>query len=320
MAIFAIKGAEKPDMVKTVFDSLHRGEGRFGWSYIQTGDLRELSCRIEQDGWDNLEEEEKECYRRSRFLLDVKDGDYVVYINVPKWGECTLAKITGPYYFKFESVDFNHRFSVDMKSIRTFHRNDGRVHPHLRTRLKLQGAYWKISAESEFADLLQSLDNGKPPLERSLETNLSVLWPAMERHLSEICKAIHHAFPNFDLEELLHEVFRNMPGIRRIDRMKGRADQGADLVVEFENVPGLVQTLVVQVKSYEGRLGGLRALEDVERALDAHNADMALICSTAVEATEHFLDELDKVRERCEKPVSLLIGAELAKFILRYVR
>ena len=318
MAIFAIKRADNQDDVQNVFDSLNGGEGRFGWSYVETADLRELECRIEKDGWNSLSEDEQKCYHP--FLLDFKDGDYVVYINVPQWGHCSLARITGPYYWQFTSRDFNHRFPVDKDSVRTFERNDGRVHPNLCTRLKLQGRRWRIYAEPEFADLLRSLDDGTKPVDRSLETSLRFLWQEIEPHFSKISQAIHNTFPNFDLEDLLCEVFRNVPGVKRVDRMRGRADRGADLVVEFETAPGLAQTLIVQVKSYEGQLHGRRALEDIERALDAHNADMGLICSTAVEATKDFHDELDKVRERCQKPIALLIGAELAKFILRHMR
>lgn len=318
MAIFAIKGSHKPDDVQAVFDSLNDGEGRFGWSYISTADLYKLRDRIEKDGEDSLNEAEKDCYHP--FLLEFKDGDYVVYINVPQWGHCTLARVTGPYYWRFDSKDFNHRFPVDKDSVRTFQRNDGRVHPKLCARLKLPGKKFKIYAEPEFDELLQSLDDGTKPIERSLETSLRFLSRAIESHLSKISGAIHATFPTFDLEKLLYEAFRNVPGVKRVDRMRGRADQGADLVVEFEAVSGLVQTLVVQVKSYEGQLHERRALEDIEKALDVHNADMGLICSTAVEATKGFRDELDKVRERCKKPIALLIGAELAMFILRHVK
>lgn len=317
MTIFAIKGSLNPDDVQTVFDSLKGGEGRFGWSYIETADLHRLSRRIKEHGWDILSDDEKNCYHP--FLLYLEDGDYVVYINVPKWGECTLARITGSYYWRFDSRDFNHRFPVDRESVRTFQRNESRVHPNLCKRLKLRGAWWRIYAEPEFADLRRSLEDGTEPVARSLETNLRLLCREVEPHLSKISEVIHHTFPNFGLEELLYEAFRNVPGVKKVDRMRGRADRGADLVVEFENIPGVVQTLVVQVKAYEGKLDiSSPALKDIERALDVHNADMGLICSTAVEATKDFLDELDKVCERCKKPIALLIGAELAKFILKY--
>lgn len=56
--------------------SLKQGEGRFGWSYVQTADLRQLKTRIDASGWNSLSDDEKECYQG--FLLDLKADDYVV--------------------------------------------------------------------------------------------------------------------------------------------------------------------------------------------------------------------------------------------------
>jgi hypothetical protein len=64
-----------------VFSSLKQGEGRFGWSYCPTANLRELKSKIDAAGWEaGLSAEEKDCYQG--FLLDLKADDYVVYINV----------------------------------------------------------------------------------------------------------------------------------------------------------------------------------------------------------------------------------------------
>jgi hypothetical protein len=41
--IYALRADEDVD----IFSSLIKGEGRFGWSYIETGDLRKLKARID---------------------------------------------------------------------------------------------------------------------------------------------------------------------------------------------------------------------------------------------------------------------------------
>lgn len=156
--IYALKGSSE---WFDILPSLQSGEGRFGWSYIESADLRELKKRVDEKGWDSLTEEEKDCYQV--FLLDFKAGDYVVYINVPEW-KCTVAKVTGQYQWKFSDGDFNHRFPVDPSSVYVFDRNDASVHPALRSRLKLQGRWWRIYLKDEFAELLEVLKKVSHPL------------------------------------------------------------------------------------------------------------------------------------------------------------
>jgi hypothetical protein len=45
---------------------------------------------------------------------------------------------------------------------------------------------------------------------------------------------------------------------------------------------------------------------------------MGLIVSTASSSTEPLEKALDKLREETGKPVSLLIGADVASFLLRF--
>lgn len=72
------------DNASRVSESLKQGEGRFGWSYVETGDLRALQQRIEAQGFVALSADETDCFQH--FLLRLNPGDYVVYINVPSWG------------------------------------------------------------------------------------------------------------------------------------------------------------------------------------------------------------------------------------------
>ena len=113
MTIYAIKAPDEPSNIEKVFKSPI-------WP-IETADLYNLR----QSGWDSLTGEEQECYHD--FLLNFKNGDYVIYINVPEWGRCTLAEVKGEYRFHYDDKDFNHRFPVDPKSVRSFDRNDAMV-------------------------------------------------------------------------------------------------------------------------------------------------------------------------------------------------
>ena len=319
MTIYALKGnSEWCDILA----SLENGEGRFGWSYAETANLHELKKRADNDGWESLTDEEKDCCQW--FLLDLKKGDYVVYVNIPEWGKCAVAEVTGKYQWKYEDDDFNHRFPVDKNSVYVFDRNDAIVHPSLSSRLKLQSRWWRIYLEDEFSVLLSSLENGDSPKQRTPEVNLQLLSSEIQPFLTNITERIHHTHPNYDFERLISDVFKKVPRVKDVTWQGGAGDHGADVLVVFEGglpIPGLEKehTLVVQVKSFEGEHWDTQAVDDIRRAFEYYpQADMGLIISTAVTASESFEKALDQLREESGKPVSLLIGSEVAAFLLRY--
>ena len=293
-----------------VHEALKNGEGRFGWSYVETANLHDLRSRIAGDGWNSLDEEERDCYQE--LLLSLKDGDYVVYVNVPEWGQCTLAAVTGPYLWRWADNDFNHRFPVDPDSVRSFHRNDPMVARPLRARLKLRGRCYRIHAEEEFATLAAALRRGVKPAPAVLTDN--------QRDLAAAAEKIRHMHPPTDLEHLVEQVFRRLPGIRSVTRQGGTEGLGTDLVVELEpgSIPQLAQTLVVQVRSDRGALGDPAAVADIRRAFGACGADMVLVVSAAATRDPLLERELDRLREAAMKPVAWLAGDELAAFFLRH--
>ena len=62
-----------------------------------------------------------------------------------------------------------------------------------------------------------------------------------------------------------------------------------------------------------------KAVDDIDRAFDYYpEAEMGLIVSTAIASTEAFESALERLREKTKKPVSLLIGTDLAAFLLRF--
>ena len=243
MKIFALRAPDDAEDVKKIYRSLQGGEGRFGWSYAESADLRQLDKRIRQNGWDSLNDEERDCYQH--FLLSICPNDYVVYINVPSDGQCTAAKVTGCYEWRFEDDDFNHRLAIDASSLEEFHRDDAIVHPYLSSRLKLQGRWWTVGAEPEFRSLLRQLEEKQEPRPKTPAVFLSYLRIEVGKHLDRIAAGVHHTYPGKYLEELIAATLKRVPGVKQVEHMKGRADHGADLEVEIETIPPLVQKLVV---------------------------------------------------------------------------
>jgi len=320
--IYALKGAE--GMEKKVLHSLQEGEARFGWSYIENADLHSLKGKWEKDGWVSLTAEEQDCYQG--FLLDIKQDDYVVYINVPKWGQCTLAKVTGLYYWKKEDEDFNHRFPVDPESIRVFDRNDAIVPRRLSSKLKLQGRWWRLYDQVLFKQLLGDLEAGRDGKPSTLQTRLGHLQRDLDPVLVKVTKLVQKHNPNFDLEELIAKIFQSVPGVCDVQRKRGRADRGADIIVTFESglpISGLEEqrVCVVQIKSFEGEHWSKEAIEQIEQAFKYYqelNPAMGLIISTADKPAPEFEQELEMASEKLNKPVGLMIGKDVSAFILKH--
>lgn len=320
--ILALRLDEEGKHTASVHASLRQGVGRFGWSYVQTADLRDLRRRILSQGWESLTEKEQRCYQE--FLLDLKEGDYVVYINVPSYGQCTLARVAGPYFWKWEDTDFNHRFPVDPESVRSFDRNDEAVHPSLRARLKLMGRKWTITAKQEFADLLAALAGGAVQGKRFRpETDKGHLRSALDGMLGDVARKIQATHPNTALERLVMEALKNVPGVVEVEKKAGPRENGADILVTFdEGLPlgGLSRQrrCVVQVKSYEGKHGSTTAVDQIKTALEYHAADIGLIVSSATEKSDDLEHALEVARESTKKPIGLIIGTDFARFILRF--
>ena len=318
--IFALK--TDAEHASELFTSLRAGVGRFGWSYAPNADLRRLAREIDARGWDALSEAEQGCYQE--FLLDLKPDDYVVYVNLPDWGTCTVAKVVGEYYWERLGKDFNHCFKVDAASIATVDRNDAIVPPALSARLKLQGRYWRLYCASEFDDLLHALTGAKQGQQVTVDDRMDHLAREVRPHLAEITRAIHHTHPNFSLEKLLEVIFQRVPGVREVRAAHGRADVGADLVVITEQahpITGKIRqsTILVQVKSYEGVHSDPGAVAGLRNAFAHHpHATEALIVSTATSRADTLEQAMEALRSETGRPVSILMGEDLAAFVLRY--
>jgi len=318
--VFALKG--DPDHASDVYASLQAGVGRFGWSYAPNADLRRLSRLAEQKGWDALSDAEKDCYQE--FLLELKSDDYVVYVNLPEWGKCTLVRVTGAYYWRQLADDFNHCFSVDPASVAVFSRNDSVVHPALAARLKLQGRYWRIYCDAEFNALLGTLSGAKLGKAATADDNLAFLAQEVRPHLAQVVQAIHHTHPNFSLERLFERLFRRLPGVRDVRAARGRADLGADLIVITEQahpLTGDIQqgTILVQVKSYEGVHDDPGAADGLRKAFQHYpEATEGMIVSTADASTRTFDDAVEALRSETNRPIAVLLGNDLAAFVVRH--
>lgn len=143
--------ATKQLRLEVVRKSLNEGISRFGWS--ECGDLRD---------YDDLgrSESERTCFKQSRFLLNVKTGDWLVHINLPRWGTCIAARVTKPYEFDRKGCilnDFEHLIGIAPNTIVEFDRNHPGLHEEISQRLRGRHRFWKIHLAKEFEESLGNL-------------------------------------------------------------------------------------------------------------------------------------------------------------------
>ena len=301
----------------------NEGISRFGWSYYDSANLKDL----EQQSWESMNEKEIETWNKSKFLLGIKQGDWVVHINVPYWGACSAAKIDSGYFFEEtnnEIGDFRHCLKIDKNSLIEFERNAEEIHPYISARLKLQGKYWRIFAEKEFLESLNNLKNGTKITNKGDSIGLHFLKDEIKEVFQTLTHKIHKTHPEKKLEYLICELFKNVPNVVEtyVNGSGWGTDFGADVVVKYTSGLGILnlqheETLVIQVKSYEGKHWNTNLVNQIKTAMEKFKAHCGLIITTA-KSTKVLEEAVDNLSKEIDKPVALLAGNNVAKFFLKF--
>ena len=306
------------------------GYNRFGWSYTHDCNLNEL-----KDGdFKNFNSDQKEIWKKTSFLLNIKPGDWIVNVNVPAYGKCIASEVEESYSFKMEHgnqlKDFFHAIKIKKNSIIKFDRNDINVLPRISRRLKLQGHYWRIYYKDEFFQSLANLSGRSVELREKEDKGTHHLRNDLNSKMSEIANLIHKNFPEKKLEYFIANVFEKIPNVVDV-KVNGSGfgtDYGADIIVTYNaglNISTLAkeETLIVQVKSYQGNHNDINSLSQICTGIKKFDADAGLLITTAnisEEFKEKILEEQKKLQEDIKKEVIIgsIGGTELAKFILKY--
>jgi predicted Mrr-cat superfamily restriction endonuclease len=334
MTIWALKGPSSGDydeeeeyakVLEFLSNSIRNGTSRFGWGFVDTADLTKLRDKP----WQEMTEKEQVCWSQANFLLEVKKGDWVIHINLPYWGACFAGQIIEEYSFEQkdnEFGDYRHTFKLDPNSIVEFERNDDAVLPIIGSRLKLQGRYWRIQYAEEFLQTIQNIKAGSLGKKDNESIGIFYLKQDLSPLLKDVTKKIQKAHPGGKLESFIAEVLRKVPNVISVTehgKHKGwGTDNGADLIVAYKS--GLSfsnlekeEKLVVQVKSFTGQHWETNAVEQIKDALNEFEAATGLIITTA-ESTENLEKAIEALSNELKKPIGLIAGQEVAKFVLKY--
>lgn len=163
-SIFAVKPAqsvrnEKEYWKNQVYQELLEGRARFGYSGFDEADLLRLKSKIKSTRWSHLPEQQREVWSNAAFLLNVKVGDYFIYLDVPGREHFAVVCTTGSY--KFSDVwdpnsrsDFRH--VLQCRFIAELNMSDEVVRPFVEE-LNFTGLWHKIGVRPDFEELLKKL-------------------------------------------------------------------------------------------------------------------------------------------------------------------
>ena len=337
ITIWAFNDPSADDRRQFVHKSIaNEGLSRFGWSYEDRFNLHKLEAM----SWEELEQNDlRGIYIALKFLWNIRPEDWIVHIHVPERGRCTAVQATGTYTEKSgiytftkqtEVGDFRHAISVDKKTAFTFDRNDPNVSPILGRGLRPRSKYERIvhpehrnyeSLVKAFFTTRENLKKGKYDGMDVADTALLSLQKGISEPLWSITQKIHENHPRKKLEKFFEKIFRVIPGVLDVEaRGSGSADKGADLVITHTlPIFGFQEeyTLAVQIKSFEGEHWSTDAVDQVVKGMAYHGADRGMIISTA-QASNQLRDYINKKAEEIKKPITLLAGIDVAKFVLRH--
>lgn len=303
--VFAFAQIDNNDARQSVYKEIKNGKSRFGM-WEQSVSLR--------DEW----------FGPNSFLLRIKEGDYIVHVNMPSYGNCVAVKTVGEYGFDEGvqcswGIDFRNFIPVDPQSIIEFDRNNPNILPsvNLAPRRRAQ----RVLEVNDFLTSLENLKEGKYDSTKKQDKSITHLQERVTNLLPQITAHIQEMNKSKEFERFLNRIFSSMPNTSSVPNGFGwRTDNGADLLVEFDNpIIGVnVSTkLVVQAKSYSGDHFDTNAIDQIVEGIKTYNADAGLLITTANE-TEVLEKYIREKSEEIGKTIDVIAGNDVAKFVLRY--
>ena len=312
MMVWAFNSVNESE-IGLIYDSIKKGKSRFGWSWEKEHNLKL------PDNW-------TEEHSRQLFLLEIKQGDWIVHINTPEWGKCIVGEVVSEYDFdeglqlSDGSYDFRHNFSIDTASIIEFERANPNVLP--RVNLCPRTRFHRVYAVTDFCESIENLKNNKINLNDNESSGERHLKDKTKSYLKEISDLIHEMHKGKKLEHFLAKVIRQVPGVVSVKENGSRwgTDHGADLIVtlrsaidtlEFEN------KIIVQVKSFEGKHYDLDAVDQIKTGIEKYEGAAGMLITTA-ESTGDLKSAIKKLSKSINKPIRSLCGAEVAQFVIKH--
>ena len=310
MTVWAFNKTDDPCREK-IYQSFKSGTSRFGWSQNDEHNLK-------GNQW-------TDWHSKQLFLLQIKKGDWIIHINTPSYGKCIAGKVKTEYNFDegldcWGTKDFRHSFEIEKDTIIEFNRNDKNILPTVNLRPRQR--YHRIYAVQDFLKSIDNLKNKTVILKKGESQEIYHLKDKTKHYLKEITNLLHNTHKSKNLERFMAEVFRKLPNVVDVNEngFGWKTDYGADLIITTKSSIGNLDfenKIVVQIKSFEGKHYDLNAVEQVKTGIEKFNANAGIIITTA-EKTEQLEDKIQLISNEIDKPIDLIAGEDVAKFVIKY--
>ena len=311
MTVWAFNQVDNDDCKNKIYQSFKNGISRFGWSQKDEHNLK-------GEKW-------TDWHSKQLFLLQIRKGDWIVHINTPSYGKCIAGKVKSEYNFDegldcWGIKDFRHFFEIDKETIIEFDRQDPNILPTVNLRPRQR--YHRIYAVDDFLQSIENLKNNTVNLQNGESKEVYHLRDKTNFYLEEITKLLHNTHKSKNLERFMANVFRKLPNVVDVNEngFGWKTDFGADLIIttktsignlDFENI------IIVQIKSFEGKHYDLNAVDQVKTGIEKYNANAGIIITTA-EKTEQLENKIQEISKEIDKPIDLIAGEDVAKFVIKY--
>jgi len=309
MMIWAFNKVTNAKERELVYQYIKSGKSRFGWAHSDKHNLKL------KDNWTDF-------HSKQLFLLQVKPGDWIIHINTPQWGRCIAAQVLSEYDFDdgLQGTGYRHFFNVDINTIIEFDRRDPNILPSVN--LNPRQRYHRIYAVNDFLTSINNLKDNAVRLNDGESKEEYHLKDKTDSYLSEITELIHKMHRSKNLERFLAKVFRKIPGVMDVNEngFGWGTDYGADLIVTMRTPLGNLSfenTIIVQIKSFEGDHYDLNAVEQVVTGIEKYAGTAGMIITTA-KKSEELESKVQEASEKTGRPIDLLASNDVAKFVIKH--
>ncbi len=162
MTVSALRCQTDPKRSQWIANSVNQGFSRFGWSWLDSHDLRVLKHEQPDD-------HHRDIYQHCRFLLLIRPGDWIVHVNAPEKGGYIAVPVIGTVaqgdgVYLYDSVvrpepmdDFRSMIPVDPVQQVRFSNRDLDPYGSTYESLTSRGRYHRVSDKAGFFQVLRSL-------------------------------------------------------------------------------------------------------------------------------------------------------------------
>jgi predicted Mrr-cat superfamily restriction endonuclease len=238
----------------------------------------------------------------------IAPGDLIVLPKLPKDRHWKIVRVTGDYYFDLreELGDYGHVLPVEQVVADVSNRNrlaGSGLQRTMRTRSRL----WNIDGLAAEVDRL--VDHAGEDVSRT-DTDIERLEDVLQEAVGFVREQLASRFRGNQNERPVARLLERLYGETAVQTVAGPAEAGADYLITTVDPLGLTFTTVVQLKSYEGRIGDWDhgALDQVRLAVDAYDADAAVILTTADGETDDFARAREALAAQLGVQVRLVAG------------